>query len=71
MSKVILTKTKVIRGDINKALKRFKSATLDSGHLEELRERKQYTKPTTKKRKMMKDAVRKLKWDLEKEKEVY
>ena len=71
MSKVILTKTKVIRGDINKALKRFKSATLDSGHLEELRERKQYTKPTTKKRKMMKDAVRAQKWELEKNKDSY
>jgi len=69
--KKALTTTKVIKGDINRALKRFKSATIDSGHLEELRDRKQYTKPTTKKRKMMKDAVRKLKWDLEKEKEVY
>ena len=69
--KVRLTTTKVIKGDINRALKRFKSATLDSGHLEELRERKEYKKPTTVKRKMMKDAVRKQKWDLEKEKEVY
>ena len=69
--KIELTRTKVIKGDINRALKRFKSATAESGHLEELRDRKQYTKPTTKKRKMMKDAVRKLKWDLEKEKEVY
>ena len=69
--KIELTKTKVIKGDINRALKRFKSATIESGHLEELKERKQYTKPTTKKRKMLKDAVRKLKWDLEKEKEVY
>ena len=69
--KVRLTTTKVIKGDINRALKRFKSATLDSGHLEELRERKEYKKPTTVKRKMMKDEVRKQKWDLEKEKEVY
>ena len=71
MSKIELTRTKVVRGDINKALKRFKSVTIDSGHLEELKERKQYTKPTTKKRKMMKDAVRNLKWQLAKEKEVY
>lgn len=71
MSKIELTRTKVIRGDINKALKRFKSATIDSGHLEELKERKQYKKPTTVKRKMLKDAIRKQKWDLEKEKEVY
>jgi ribosomal protein S21 len=69
--KVRLTTTKVIKGDINRALKRFKSATLDSGHLEELRERKEYKKPTTVKRKMMKDAIRKQQWDLEKEKEVY
>ena len=71
MSKIELTRTKVIKGDINRALKRFKSVTIDSGHLEELRERKQYKKPTTVKRKMMKDAIRKQKWDLEKEKEVY
>ena len=69
--KIELTRTKVIKGDINRALKRFKSATLDSGHLEELRERKQYTKPTTKKRKMMKDAVRAQKWQNEKEKDSY
>ena len=69
--KIELTRTKVIKGDINRALKKFKSATIESGHLEELKERKQYTKPTTKKRKMMKDAVRKQKWDLEKEKEAY
>ena len=71
MSKVALTRTKVIRGDINKALKRFKSTTMDSGHLEELKERKEYKKPTTIKRKMLKDAIRKQQWDLEKEKEVY
>ena len=69
--KIELTRTKVIKGDINRALKRFKSATLDSGHLEELKERKQYTKPTTKKRKMMKDAVRAQKWQNEKEKDSY
>ena len=69
--KIELTRTKVIKSDINRALKRFKSVTLDSGHLEELRERKQYKKPSVVKRKMMKDAIRKQKWDLEKEKEVY
>ena len=69
--KIELTKTKVIKGDINRALKKFKSATIESGHLEELKERKQYTKPTTKKRKMMKDAVRAQKWQNEKEKDSY
>ena len=67
MSKVILTKTKVIKGDINRALKKFKSATVESGHLEELRERKEYKKPTTVKRKMLKDAIRTQKWADEKQ----
>lgn len=61
-----LTTTKVIRGDINRALKKFKSVTLESGHLQELRERKEYKKPTTVKRKMMKDAIRTQKWADEK-----
>ena len=69
--KKALTTTKVIKGDINRALKRFKSVTMESNHLEELRDRKTYTKPTTKKRKMMKDAVRKQKWKMEKEREEY
>ena len=67
MSKVILTTTKVVRGDINKALKRFKSATITSGHLDELKERKEYKKPTTVKRKMLKDAIRQQKWADEKQ----
>lgn len=69
--KKALTTTKVIKGDINRALKKFKSVTLESGHLDELKERKEYKKPTTVKRKMMKDAVRAQRWELEKEKEIY
>lgn len=69
--KIRLTTTKVIKGDINRALKKFKSVTLESGHLEELRERKEYKKPTTVKRKMKQDAIRAQRWELEKEKEQY
>jgi ribosomal protein S21 len=48
----------VKNGDINKALKIFKNKTFESGHLLELRDRKEFTKPTTKRRKQMKDAIR-------------
>jgi ribosomal protein S21 len=66
--KVELTKTKVIKGDINIVLlKLFKSKTINSGHLEELKERKEYKKPTTVKRKMLKDAIRNQKWADEKQ----
>ena len=46
MGKRLVT-IKVRKGDINRALKIFKRAVMDSGHLFELRERQQYTKPTT------------------------
>lgn len=48
----------VKNGDINKALKIFKNKTFESGHLLELRDRKEFTKPTTKRRKQMKEAIR-------------
>lgn len=48
----------VKNGDINKALKIFKNKTFESGHLLELRDRKEFTKPTTKRRKKKKDAIR-------------
>lgn len=48
----------VKNGDINKALKIFKKRTFESGHLMELRDRKEFTKPTTEKRKQKKDAIR-------------
>lgn len=44
--------------DINKALKEFKRKVLKSGHIIELRERKEYTKPTTKKREELQKAIR-------------
>ena len=49
---------KVIKGDINRALRKFKRAISDSGHLLELRERQQYTKPTTVRRKAKQQAIR-------------
>lgn len=53
-----LVSVEVRNGDINRALKIFKRKTFESGHLQELRERQQFEKPTTKRRKMKKDAVR-------------
>ena len=45
--------------DINKALKEFKRKVIKSGHIMELRNRKEYTKPTTKKREQKQKAIRK------------
>ena len=48
----------VKNGDINKALKLLKNKTFQTGHLEELRERKTYTKPKTKRRLIKLNAIR-------------
>jgi small subunit ribosomal protein S21 len=48
----------VRNGDINKALKIFKRLVFDSGHIQELRERKEYTKPKVVRRKQKQKAVR-------------
>jgi len=63
MGKKLVT-IKVRKGDINRALKRFKRAVMDSGHLFELRERQEYTKPTTIRRKQKQKAIRnqKIEW---------
>lgn len=45
--------------DINKALKEFKRKVIKSGHILELRNRKEYTKPTTEKREQNSKAIRK------------
>lgn len=51
--------TVIVRnGDINKALKVFKKKVTESGHLLELRERKEYVKPKTKRRLQKQKAVR-------------
>ena len=60
-------KVKVVKGNIQQALKKFKNKTMDSGHLQELRDRQQFLKPSVVKRKMKKDAVRKQKWDRERD----
>jgi small subunit ribosomal protein S21 len=44
--------------DINKALKEFKRKVIKSGHIMELRTRKEYVKPTTEKREKKQKAIR-------------
>ena len=44
--------------DINKALKEFKRKVIKSGHIMELRNRKEYTKPTTERREEKQKAIR-------------
>jgi len=48
----------VKNGDLNKALKVFKKKVTDSGHLLELKDRKEYTKPKTKRRLEKEKAIR-------------
>jgi len=59
----------VRNGDIGKALKVFKKKVETSGHLEELRERRYFVKPKTKRRLEKQKAVRRNKLEVEKEKE--
>ena len=51
----------VVKGNINKALKQFKKKFRDTQVLRELRERKNYTKPSAKKRVQKDEAIRRLK----------
>jgi small subunit ribosomal protein S21 len=51
----------VVKGNLNKALKQFKRKFKDTQVLRELRERKNYTKPSAKKRVQKDEAIRKLK----------
>ena len=53
-----LVSVKVIKGDINRALKKFKRGVMDSAHLQEFRERQYYTKPKTIRRKAKQQAIR-------------
>ena len=53
-----LVSVKVIKGDINRALRKFKRGVMESGHLQELRERQTYTKPKTVRRKQKLQAIR-------------
>ena len=59
------TRVEVRNGDIIRALKIFKSKTIESGHLQELRDRKEYTKPTAVRRRKKDQAIRLEKYRLE------
>ena len=56
-----MLKIPVIKGNINKALKQFKKKFRDTQVLKKLREHKNYTKPSAKKRVQKDEAIRKLK----------
>jgi small subunit ribosomal protein S21 len=49
------------KGNINKALKNFKIKFKKTGVLNELKERKHYTKPSLKRKLQKEEAIRKLK----------
>jgi|13_taG_2_1085334.scaffolds.fasta_scaffold133761_1 ribosomal protein S21 len=69
MSKPIVT-VKVRKGDINRALKIFKRAVMNSGHIFELKDRQEYTKPTTVRRREKQVAIRKQEIELMKQNEI-
>ena len=52
--------------DINKMLKRFKKYHNEFGISDDVKERQEYKKPTTVKRRLKQEAVRKQKWEQEK-----
>lgn len=56
---VSLIKVDCTNQDLNKALKEFKRKVIKSGHIFELKNRKEYTKPTTQKREQKQKAIRK------------
>jgi len=57
-----MLKIPVVKNNLNKALKIFKKKFKKSGILKELRERQQYTKNSTKKRKQKDKAIHKQKY---------
>jgi len=57
-----MLKIPIIKGNINRALKLFKRKFKQTGVLKEVRERKNYTKPTTKRRKQKEKAILKQKY---------
>ena len=64
---VTLVTIEVRNGDIAKALKLFKKKVEDSGHLQELRERKEYKKSSVLKREQMNKVLFKAKKDRQNE----
>ena len=57
-----MLKIPVVKGIINKALKQFKRKFKQTGVLKEVRERKNYTKPTTKRKLAKEKAILKQKY---------
>ena len=57
-----MLKIPVIKGNINKALKHFKRKFKQTGALKEVRERKNYIKPSAKRRKQKEKAILKRKY---------
>jgi small subunit ribosomal protein S21 len=47
----------VRKGDINRALKIFKKRGFNSGHIQELKDNKEYTKPSVSRRRKKQKAV--------------
>ena len=56
--KTSLVAVKVRNGDLTQALKVFKKKVLSSGHIDELKQRREFTKPTTKRRLVKQKAKR-------------
>lgn len=48
---------KVVKGNIQKALSKFKRKVKDSEHLQEYRKRQEYVKPSVKKRRLKQIAI--------------
>ena len=57
-----MLKIPVVKGNINKALKLFKRKFRNTKMLQEIRKRKNYIKPTTKKRQIKEKAILKDKY---------
>ena len=57
-----MLKIPVVKGDINRALKLFKRKFKQTGILKEVRERKQYTKKSTKRKLAKEKAILKQKY---------
>ena len=57
-----MLKVPVVKGNINKALKLFKRKFKNTKRLQEVRERRNYIKPTVKKRKIKEKAILKRKY---------
>jgi len=66
--KLSLVSVEVRNGDINKAIKVFKQKVIQSGHIEELKERKEYIQPSIKRRLEIEEAIRKNRRKVKREK---